>query len=103
MGADVVMRIQQYIVGTGGTELDSPLPDNYTKRVKTEDDITYTLEDEKAQCGFLECVVKEEGLEFTPILLGSDKGKGNKKTKNKRSKRSKRTKKRSKRSKHLKS
>ena len=102
MGADVVMRIQQYIVGTGGTEMDNPLPDNYTKRVKTEADITYTLEDEKAQCGFLECDATESELVFTPILLGSDKGKGNKKTKNKRSKRSKRTKKRSKRGKQTK-
>jgi hypothetical protein len=100
MGTDVVMRIQQYIVGTGGTELDSPLPLDYAERVKTEDDITYTLEDEKAQCGFLECVVKEGGLEFTPIFVPL-KG-GNKKTRNKRSKRSKRTKKRSKRGKQTK-
>jgi hypothetical protein len=91
------MTIQQYIVGTGGTELDSALPADYAERVKTEDDITYTLEDEKAQCGFLECVVKEQGIEFTPIFVEL-KG-GNKKTKNKRSKRSKRTKKRSKRNK----
>ena len=100
MSADVVMRIQQYIVGTGGTELDSPFPPDYAERVKTEDDITYTLEDEKAQCGFLECVVKQGGLEFTPIFVNL-KG-GNKKTKNKRSKRSKRTKKRSKRNKKTK-
>ena len=99
MGAET-MRIQQYIVGTGGTELDSPLPPDYDEKVKTEDIITYALEDEKAQCGFLECVVKEEGLEFTPIFVPS-KG-GNKKTKNKRSKRSKRTKKRSKQNKKTK-
>ena len=100
MGADVAMTIQQYSVGTGGTELDSPFPPDYAERVKTEDDITYTLEEEKAQCGFLECVVKEGGLEFTPIFVNL-KG-GNKKTKNKRSKRSKRTKKRSKRNKKTK-
>ena len=99
IGAET-MRIQQYIVGTGGTEMDPALPLDYAERVKTEDDITYILEDEKAQCGFLECVVKEEGLVFTPIFVNL-KG-GNKKTKNKRSKRSKRTKKRSKRNKKTK-
>ena len=100
MGPDATMIIQQYIVGTGGTELDSPLPPESDEKVKTEDGITYIFEDEKAQCGFLECVVKEEGLEFTPIFVKL-KG-GNKNTKNKRSKRSKRTKKRSKRSKQSK-
>lgn len=101
IGADATMRIQQYIVGTGGTELDSPLPPDFDEKVKTEDNIiTYKFEEEKAQCGFLECVVKEEGLEFTPIFV-EIKG-GNKKTKNKKLTRSKKTKKRSKRSKRTK-
>ena len=106
MGAET-MRIQQYIVGTGGTEMDPALPPDYAERVKTEDDITYTLEDEKAQCGFLECAVKEGGgVEFTEILLDLNTGKGNKKyqwtkkikqkkvskRRNKRSKRNKKTK-----------
>ena len=99
MGPDATMRIQQYIVGTGGTELDSKLPPVFEK-VKTEDGIKYEFEDENDQCGFLECVVKEEGLEFTPIFVEL-KG-GNKKTKNKKLTRSKKTKKRSKRSKRTK-
>ena len=63
------MEIQQYIVGTGGTKLDPPLPLEYTETVKEEDGITYILEDEKAQCGFLECVIDENGPIFIPILL----------------------------------
>jgi hypothetical protein len=100
------MTIQQYIVGTGGTELDSALPADFAEKVQTEGGITYSLEQEEARCGFLECVVTERGPVFTPILLRSDEGKGTKKiikrTKGTKQRKEKETKKRSKKNKRSK-
>ena len=90
------MTIQQYIVGTGGTELDSALPTDFTEKVQREGNITYSLENEEAKCGFLECDITKDGPVFTPIFVPSggskmSKRSNGKKTK-KRSKRSKRSK-----------
>jgi len=68
------MAIQQYIVGTGGTKLDDPLPQPYTETTHEQYGIKYILEEEKAQCGFLECIVDESGPIFRPILLESSSG-----------------------------
>ena len=90
------MTIQQYIVGTGGTELDSALPADFAEKVQRVDNITYSLEQEEARCGFLQCVVTEHGPVFTPFFVLSG---GNKKTKRSKGKKTKKTKKRNKRSK----
>ena len=62
------MTIQQFIVGTGGTKLDTPLP----KDIKTEyqqDGLRYILQEETASCGFLECVIDDEQPIFTPKFV----------------------------------
>jgi len=65
-----IMKIQQYIVGTGGTKLDDSIPvDKYEeydiqKSEFMENGIIYKFEEEKAQYGFLECVNTASGPSF---------------------------------------
>ncbi len=78
------MVINQYVVGTGGAELDDPLlrPDsdknkknllNYQSDIS---DMKYIVHEDIQACGFLVCdILDKEGPTFTPILF--DK-KGNK-------------------------
>jgi len=66
-----VMKIKQYIVGTGGTELDPPFPPDTNKNVWLED-INYIVEEEIHKCGFLECVIDVDGNPFfTPNFVVS--------------------------------
>ena len=57
------MKINQYIVGTGGTELDDEIPQSYldTRNFKRPDGvIDYELEESICGFGFLECVTNKE-------------------------------------------
>ena len=78
------MEIQQYIVGTGGTELDDKLVDNTSieiNRTYKERNVIYTFEEEQQECGFLECTITngQPNFEFISTLLLT----GGKKYKNK--------------------
>lgn len=65
---DKVMTIQQYIVGTGGTELDDEIPN--IKFKITGENMDYEMEECKAICGFLHCKLNGEimSFEFIPII-----------------------------------
>ena len=72
------MVIEQYIVGTGGTELDpayhskTEAPDFEPPRIdmKYPDKVTYIMKTDIAQCGFLAVNLKEGALpEFVPHLI----------------------------------
>ena len=74
------MIIHQYIVGSGGTELDPRVPPDLVEPDKTytskDGSITYIFEHEKCEYGFLECIIEKDSapsfkfmpLETTPIL-----------------------------------
>ncbi len=50
------MEINQYISGIGGTELDPPMPRDFTPTiVDTNSGIKYQMVDEQPKCGFLVC------------------------------------------------
>ena len=79
-----IMELQQYIVGTGGTELDDKLVDDTSieiNRTYKERNVIYTFEKEQQECGFLECTITngEPNFEFISTLLL----RGGKKYKNK--------------------
>ena len=75
------MIIQQFIVGSGGTELDPQVPPDLIEPDKTytskDGSITYIFEDEKCEYGFLECIIEKDTapsfrfmpLETTPTQL----------------------------------
>jgi hypothetical protein len=73
------MTIQQYIVGTGGTKLDDALPTPIdTEKLYKSANVNYTLEEERKECGFLECIIhisNEPSFEFIaiPSLVGGKK------------------------------
>ena len=73
-----VMTIQQYIVGTGGTELDESIPN--IKFKVTWKNMDYEMEECKAECGFLHCKLEGEIMSFKFIPLIEQTG-GRKKTK----------------------
>ena len=58
------MKINQYIVGSGGTELDPRVPPELVEPDKTyiskDGSITYIFEDEKREYGFLECIIEKD-------------------------------------------
>ena len=65
------MEIQQYIVGTGGTKLDDALPLE-RQNIYTENNVTYTLEEEREECGFLECIINSDNnpeFQFIPVVI----------------------------------
>ena len=85
---DVTMRIEQYIVGTGGTVLDPKLPEATQKNYSNnEEGITYDIVDEQQSHGFLECIIdekKEPTFQFIPLTeLGGIKHNTRKKKKTK--------------------
>lgn len=51
-----VMIINQYIVGTGGTELDPDLPEDALLTISSPN-VKYSVISNKKQCGFLECTL----------------------------------------------
>jgi hypothetical protein len=70
-----IMKIKQYISGTGGTELDDSLysRNNQSAIKETEfssKDIRYKVDNDIAQCGFLECEYGDT-LKFTPWTIDS--------------------------------
>ena len=68
------MIINQYIVGSGGTELDPRVPPELVEPDKTytskDGSITYIFEDEKREYGFLECIIEKDTaprFKFMPL------------------------------------
>lgn len=59
---DIPMRIEQYISGIGGTELDKGIVDY----LEPLNGITYEMTGEKVSCGFLVCDYSKPELSFTP-------------------------------------
>jgi hypothetical protein len=96
-----IMNIQQYIVGTGGTELDDALAKPIdTEKLYTNNNVNYTLQEERDECGFLECIISNSSIptfQFISIVmissLGGKKYKTRRKTKKFKSKAKTRTKK----------
>ena len=85
---NVTMRIEQYIVGTGGTVLDPKLPEATQKNyINNEEGITYDIVEEQQSHGFLECIIdekKEPTFQFIPLTeLGEGKHNTRKKKKTK--------------------
>lgn len=84
------MVIQQYIVGTGGAELDDDItsPSNTTF---TDTSLTYTMKSNRRQCGFLECSIESpESVLFTFIPATIPGGRFSRKTKRRSKRRYKR-------------
>ena len=50
------MKIQQYIVGTGGTELDKCIAESNIGVEIENERLTYTMTGCQERCGFLECI-----------------------------------------------
>ena len=56
------MNIEQYIVGTGGTELDNNIMDNAfdNNKIDSRIGVTYTINESKEKYGFLKCNIGNE-------------------------------------------
>ena len=67
------MNIEQYIVGTGGTELDNNITDNAFDNNKIDPRlrVTYTINESKEKYGFLKCNI---GDEVTCEFIEADTG-----------------------------
>jgi hypothetical protein len=66
------MTIKQYIVGTGGAELDEQLSPHKNKKneyIRYKNDIKYEVNVDKKTCGFIVCDILDKGPTFTPILF----------------------------------
>jgi len=87
---DKVMTIQQYIVGTGGTELDDEIPN--IKFKVTGGNMDYEMEECKAECGFLDCKL-EEVLEPKFEFISIEQKGGRKKTKKRKRNKKRKTRK----------
>ena len=64
------MTIQQYIVGSGGTELDPAISSTKVDKMDKPDNIMYTFIDEMREHGVLECTIEENEtpkFQFIPI------------------------------------
>jgi hypothetical protein len=83
------MQIEQYIVGTGGTELDDNISADDLNKSHTYGDVTYTPVESKKECGFLLYNPEERDL-FT--FKGIIRGGGRKKKRVKNSRKKKRVK-----------
>jgi hypothetical protein len=96
------MKIQQYIVGTGGTELDTCVGEsNIGEKIENER-LTYTMTRCQERCGFLECIntspVPRFSFNEVPIEGGKRKRRKTRKRKTrKRKTRKRKTKRKSKR------
>ena len=58
------MKIKQYIVGTGGTDLDKCPNESEMAGVTENERLTYTMTRCEAKCGFLECINTSPVPEF---------------------------------------
>jgi hypothetical protein len=64
------MTIHQYIVGSGGTELDPAISSSTIEENYTHENIMYYFIEEKREHGVLECTIEENEtpiFEFIPI------------------------------------
>ena len=87
---DKMMTIQQYIVGTGGTELDDEIPN--IKFKVTGENMDYEMEECKAECGFLHSKLEGEKMSFEFIPIIEQLG-GKKKTKKRKRNKKRKTRK----------
>ena len=85
------MKIKQYIVGTGGTDLDKCPNKSEMAGVTRNERLTYTMTRCEAKCGFLECIntfpVPEFLFNGVPTAGGKRKRRKTRKIKFKKSKR----------------
>lgn len=89
------MKITQYIVGTGGTKLDDELlSDKPTTYNDESNGLTYVMETNLHNCGFLVCNVNGGELEFIPLLLSETIGGKKTRKRYKKQKKIKKTKRR---------
>ena len=93
-----VMEINQYIVGTGGAELDDEIPDDWTKHHE-KNGVTYDMKKNQRNFGYLECEYKSSKWNFkfvpvdvqgTPETKTVDEGSRKSKSKSKRKRKTKR-------------
>jgi hypothetical protein len=84
------MKIKQFIVGTGGTELDDAVPEDINF-VSSSETIDYQMISSKQECGILKCEVDDLEPKFEFISI-EQKG-GRKKTKKRRKGKRKRSRK----------
>ena len=83
------MKIKQYIVGTGGTELDTCANERNIGVAINNDRLTYTMTNCEERCGFLECINTPDSLSFVFNAVSASGGrkKSKKSRKQKKSKR----------------
>ena len=87
------MKIQQYIVGTGGTELDKCVDESNIGVEIENERLTYIMTRCQEKCGFLECITTSDipSFVFNEVPIEGGKRKTRKrKTKRKSKKKSKR-------------
>lgn len=84
------MKIKQFIVGTGGTELDDAVPEDINF-VSSSETIDYQMISSKQECGILKCEVDD--LEPTFEFISIEQKGGRKKTKKRRKGKRKRSRK----------
>jgi len=84
------MKIKQFIVGTGGTELDDAVPENINF-VFSSETIDYKMISSKQECGILKCEV--DGLEPKFEFISIEQKGGKKRTKKRERKKRKRSRK----------
>lgn len=84
------MKIKQFIVGTGGTELDDAVPEDINF-VSSSETIDYQMISSKQECGILKCEV--DGLEPKFEFISIEQKGARKKTKKRERKKRKRSRK----------
>ena len=84
------MKIKQFIVGTGGTELDDAVPEDINF-VSSSETIDYQMISSKQECGILKCEV--DGLEPKFEFISIEQKGGKKRTKKRERKKRKRSRK----------
>ena len=89
------MEIEQYIVGTGGTDLDDNISEDELNKSGTDGDVTYTPVESKKVCGFLVYNGEESDLfTFKGITRGGSRKKQRVKNSSRKKKKVKTTRKR---------
>ena len=75
------MEINPYIVGTGGTELDDPIPEEMIKdrkHTRVSDGTQYEIYECRQEFGFLECVIDNDATGPVFRFISADVKKGGK-------------------------
>ena len=87
------MKIQQYIVGTGGTDLDKCVGESNIGVEIENERLTYTMTRCQEKCGFLECINTSSIPSFLfneiPIKGGKRKTRKTRKTRKRKSRKRK--------------